>query len=162
MSTPMPASRFFEPRESFLGYVKMIAKHAVCVYDVGAGQGHVAEALIEVGVAVVALDIAPRDGRGEIPVVHANGATYPYARGSVVMLCRPSHGPFASAVVDQAIRCGASAVLYVGLPKNRRADLDDFARRFKLELSRAGKDDERAWRYRVRDVDVLSQNRRKP
>lgn len=108
----------------------MEAYRGLTIYDVGAGQGHVAEALRARGHEIIAIDISERDGARLVFI--ANGVTEPYEAGSVVMLCRPCHGWFAEAVVKQAARCRAAHVLYVGKPKNRRADLGRYSRLFRV------------------------------
>ena len=45
----------------------------------------------------------------EQSVLIANGATYDYENGSIVMLCRPGHGPFTSDVIGRALTKPAAA-----------------------------------------------------
>lgn len=137
------ASRFFEPTEAFLAWAAENARDRG-VTDVGAGQGHVAEALAQRGVKSLAIDLRGSDG--ELPLVlPADGTTFHYPRGSIAMLCRPCHGEFPSLAVKRAVECGVSAVWYVGLPKNAANDLHGFRSRFKIALTKAGKGGEKVY-----------------
>lgn len=137
------ASRFFEPTEAFLAWAAENAGDRG-VTDVGAGQGHVADALVRRGVKSLAIDLRGSDG--ELPlVVPADGTAFRYPPGSVAMICRPCHGEFPSLVVRRAVECGVHAVWYVGLPKNVAADLYGFRSRFKVALTKAGKQGEKVY-----------------
>src|SRR5262249_47662439 len=114
------------------------------VYDVGAGAGHVTKALLEAGIVTVALDIH-RHMQPEHSVLIANGATYDYENGNIVMLCRPGHGPFTSDVIERALKCGVCKVLYVGLERNAVADLDEYMPQFKKAVPTAGEEGEWVW-----------------
>jgi len=135
--------KFFQPTPQFIKWVKWVAGKRQ-VYDVGAGAGHVTKALLEAGVATVALD-AHRHMQPEHPVLIADGSAYDYDKGSIVMLCRPSHGLFATDVIGRALECGASKVLYVELERNAETDLNEYLPRFKKSVPHAGEDGEWVW-----------------
>jgi SAM-dependent methyltransferase len=120
------------------------------IYDVGAGVGHVAKALWAAGLSVVAIDLNRR-ARQEYAMLEDDGLTFGYLPGSIVMLCRPCHGPsaFTEGVVDRAVNCGASNVLYVGKPKNVTDDLGKFRRRFRVVLRNAGKEGESVYLWQI-------------
>ena len=134
-------TRFFRPTATFLAWAARTAAGRT-VYDVGAGAGHVAAALAVRGVRVVALDIMPSEEPVH-PILRADAGTFPYERGSVVMLCRPCHGDFPWRTIAQAARCGA-AVWYVGLDKNVKVDLPRPAE-FVMVMAGAGESGECVW-----------------
>ncbi len=135
--------KFFQPTLQFIEWMTRVAGKEQ-VYDVGAGAGHVTKALLEAGIVTVALDVH-RHMQPEYPVLIADGSTYDYDKDSIVMLCRPNHGPFATDVIGRALECGASKVLYVGLERNAEADLGEYLPRFKKAVPRAGEEGERVW-----------------
>lgn len=137
----LPSLKFFEPTDRFIRWMEKRWKDNL-IYDVGAGCGHVAKVLVERGLEVVAIDINHRECKDGFPVEIADGESYDYKPGSVVMLCRPCHGNFTEEVVAQAVRCGASAILYVGLEKNFENDLGAYLPKFQKSLSGAGLEDE--------------------
>lgn len=141
----LPAVRFFRPTPTF--FTAMEAFRCLTIYDVGAGVGHVAASLAARAFDVVAFDLNDRDERA-CKVRRGNGATFPYETGSVVMLCRPCHGPFASLVAERAEVRGAAWFLYVGLPRNRTRDLG--ARKFRSITPGVGLDGERLYARRLR------------
>lgn len=141
----LPSQKFFNPTVRFLRWMKRQYPSAV-IYDVGSGLGHVAQALFERGLKVLALDLHFRESREEYPVVIVDGESYEYESGSVVMLCRPCHGQFSEEVISQAVRCNAAVVLYVGLDRNVDDDLGVFREQFTKTLSQAGEDGETVWR----------------
>ena len=69
-------------------------------------------------------------------MVIADGASFPYPPGSVVMMCRPCHGDFCMNVLEQAIRCGCSHFLYVGKEENVEVDLDDYVLSSSVKVDR--------------------------
>lgn len=146
----LPALKFFEPKPRFLAWMKREYPETL-IYDVGAGCGHVAEALQKKGLLVLGLDIHERGGTEGCPVLIADGETYSYEAGSVVMLCRPCHGEFAERVVERAITCKASTILYVGLEKNVKMDLGRYAKKFKLSLKDAGLEGEKIWTWTMKE-----------
>lgn len=139
-----PSLKFFEPTSKFLRWMKREYPNEI-IYDVGAGVGHVAKALSEKGLKVIALDLNYRESTETFPVIPADGESYDYEPNSVVMICRPCHGQFTEQVIVQAMRCKASAVLYVGLDRNVEGDLGMYQDRFKASLAGAGHEGERVW-----------------
>lgn len=144
----LPSIKFFEPTSRFLAWMQKNFKGRL-TYDVGAGCGHVSKALSEKGLEMKAIDINHRECEGGFPVQIADGEGYEYVRGSVVMLCRPCHGDFVGEVISQAIRCRASAILYVGLKKNFFPDLDVHLLKFKKALTGAGLEGEDVLQWKL-------------
>jgi hypothetical protein len=99
------------------------------IIDVGAGQGHVTQALGDRGHAAVGIDV--RTDGSYAPVLCANGSRFPYPVGCVVLFCRPCHGVFVESSITRAVQCGAWTVLYAGLRANVCGDLGWYRRRFK-------------------------------
>lgn len=141
----MPGVQFFKPNEAFNDWMLQTCNGRL-VYDVGAGCGQVAQQLKASGILVKALDIHRRDG-AQHPVVIADGASYPYEAGSIVMLCRPCHGLFTQAVIEQAIYRSVFSILYVGLAGNLKDDLGKYRSRFKRVLTKTGRDGENIYQY---------------
>lgn len=140
----LPDMKFFKPRPEFIHWMKRYESRPA-VYDVGAGCGHVAKALAEAGLSMVAIDASHRESE-EFKIKIADATTFPYRKGSVVMLARPCHGLFAQAVIERAISRGAAAVLYVGKPANLRNDLSDYWRDFiRQDLEKVGSAGERIY-----------------
>ena len=137
------ASKFFVPTPEFIQWMKREAGKTL-VYDVGAGAGHVTKALHDAGIATLGIDLYVHD-QPEHPVINADGTALGYAKGSIVMICRPCHGNFAEDVVARAIECGAPKVIYVGLVRNVAEDLDEYLLRFKEAGIKAGRDGEKVW-----------------
>lgn len=145
----LPSLKFFEPSDRFTQWMKK-AWSGRMIYDVGAGVGHVAHELRENGLQTIALDINRRESEENFPVAIADGESYLYLSGSVVMLCRPCHGQFSEEVISNAVHRKVSAVLYVGLEKNLAGDLGVHRKKFKLQLSDAGLEGEGAWVWQIR------------
>lgn len=137
----LPSIKFFEPKKKFLEWAKE-AFMGRLVYDIGAGCGHVAKALSELGLEVKAIDINHREGGSGFPIEISNAEAYAYKPGSIAMICRPCHGEFAEQVIFKAWKCGVSAVVYVGLKKNFRNDLGPHFSSFKPALKNAGEEGE--------------------
>ena len=139
----LPPNKFFQPKPAFLSWmVTQFSKHLI--YDVGAGVGHVSRLLQEYGLSVVAIDNNGRQGR-EFAVESVDGTSCGYRKGSVVMLCRPCHGWFPLQVVQQAIKCKAGAIVYIGLKENVNIDLAEYRKNFRLKLRNVGADGDRVY-----------------
>lgn len=151
MGKVLPGLKFFEPTPEFASFMKK-AYPKIRIYDVGAGMGHVAHELRERGLKALALDINRRESRENFPVTIADGESYLYLPGSVVMICRPCHGQFCEEVISNAAWCKAAAILYVGLEKNLAGDLGPYRKNFKLKLSDAGLEGEGVWVWNVKEV----------
>lgn len=136
--------RFFEPTARFLDWAAANLRGRA-LFDVGAGDGHVAQALSAVGLSVTALDILPSGSA----VLRVDGTVFPYPTGCTVMICRPCHGDFPRAVVQQATTRRVAQVLYCGLRRNVRGDLSDVRARFDHVLAGAGKAGESVWRWKL-------------
>lgn len=111
------------------------------IYDVGAGDGHVARALEDLGLRVIALDLYPHEG-AEVAVLPWDGTTCTYLENSCVMLCRPCYGAFVQGVIANALRCNVRRILYVGKYYNVDLDLGLYATKFRAALQEAGEDGE--------------------
>lgn len=139
----IPPVKFFEPRKQFLSWMKReFAGRRI--YDIGAGCGHVARQLDGAGLEVEALDLNVRV-RAEFPISVANSIDFEYAPGSVALLCRPCHGPFVDETIQQAMKCGVFAFVYVGLQRNVEIDILPYLALFHLEAGSLGRDGEEAW-----------------
>lgn len=140
----LPDLKFFEPTEEFLRWVNRNYPTSI-IYDVGAGLGHVTKALRDRGCKALAIDLNYRETEGPLQVVIADGESYQYEEGSVVMVCRPCHGQFTEQVIEQSSRCNVTAMLYVGLKRNVQDDLGVYFSKFDMVLSKAGEDGESVW-----------------
>jgi hypothetical protein len=151
--------KFFRPIE---GSYERLAKHlkgeGQLVYEVGCGEGHVLNALTDLGLCVIGIEVRDdfveelimnriSDLKEPLPILPMCGmfdATYP--EDSVVLMVRPCHGQFVMGTYRRAIReHGAKAFFYVGLEKNLEIDFDDSV---KLELLEEdlGEENEKMWR----------------
>lgn len=137
--------KFFTPTRAFLDWIASPRLRSL-IYDVGAGEGHVFEALRAKGIQVLAIDLYP----GGDLVLAGDGTTYRYYPGTTVMLCRPCHGLFVYHVIQQAVLCEVGRVVYVGLDKNVEGDLDDYLPKFKMVLNDAGEDGEKVWVWEMK------------
>lgn len=151
MGNVLPGLKFFEPTQKFVGFMRKNYPK-VRIYDVGAGMGHVAYELRENGLKALALDINHRESKENFPVTIADGESYLYLPGSVVMLCRPCHGQFSEEVILNAVHRKVSAILYVGLEKNLFGDLGIRLKKFKLKLSGAGLGGEDVWVWKIKET----------
>lgn len=150
----LPPIKFFEPTARFLRWMKDTYRNEI-VYDVGAGVGHVAQALSKRGIKVLGIDISYRESTNLSQVLIADGESYKYLPDAVVMLCRPCHGQFTGEVIAQALRCKVAAVLYVGLERNVEADLGVYRDGFTPVLTGAGREGECVW---VGDIPSLARS----
>jgi hypothetical protein len=143
----LPATKFFHPNNTFIEYMNANFDHKKLIYDVGAGCGHISKLLMKSDFNVEALDLIRRD-KTEYSITYANSLIYNFVPGSVVMFCRPCHGLFVLSTIDNAIACGVSIFLYVGLGKNVNDDLGyDYP--FNMVCGNVGSDEEDIWRYDV-------------
>lgn len=141
----LPARRFFRPLPGFAGRLKKEIGQCWHVYDVGAGEGHVAKTLSDAGVKdIVAIDANAREG-SVFDIKYADATDFRFGSSAVVLLCRPCHGAFCQAVVQNALFHRAETVVYVGLDKNVDNDLGDYRRHFVSDMEHVGEDGERMW-----------------
>ncbi len=154
MGTTLGFSKFFELNEKFVAYMKQEFDKKL-IYDVGAGAGHVTDILRDKGMKVIGIDVHVHQAP-EIEVLIADGTVFQYEPKSVVMVCRPCHGMFAEHVIDRAIECKASTVLYVGLHRNVADDLDKYLPKFKEVAKKVGNDGESIWRMDTNEKLVRS------
>lgn len=139
--------QFFKPTNKFLEYMNSNFKKA-WIYEVGAGMGHASKLLKDEKFHLIeAIDSSIRDG-AVYPVEIADGTNYKYDLDSTILICRPCHGLFCEAVIEQSIRRRASAIIYVGLSKNAGSDLGRFRKLFKFEAAGVGEDKERVYVWR--------------
>jgi hypothetical protein len=142
----LPDQVFFQPKKGFLTYMK---KHFRLryVYDVGAGMGQVTAALRKAGFKTVnPIDLNRREN-AVLEVNRADATNYPFKSGSLVMICRPCHGPFVESTIARALERKAGTIMYVGLTKNVKNDLGFYYRRFKKVAKSVGEDGEHIWVY---------------
>lgn len=133
--------RFFEPRPEFVEAMAWASLYQRTVYDVGAGAGQVAKALSDAGIAATALDLYCHE-HSVFPSIIADGTTYEYTPGSVVIVCRPCHNGFSEDVFRQALKRHCRC-FYVGFEKNLENDLGDLKRA--RIASDVGEDAEDLW-----------------
>lgn len=145
MGSTLGFSKFFELNEKFIAYMKKEFSKKL-IFDVGAGAGHVTDILRDKGMKMIALDVHQHTCPEIKDVIMADGVAFNYAPKSVVMVCRPCHGMFAEQVIERAIECKASTVLYVGLHRNVADDLDKYLPKFKEVAKKVGNDGESIWR----------------
>lgn len=140
----MPAAmRFFEPNGAF--FEAMQAFDGLEIVDVGAGQGHVAQALRDRGHDAMGIDLRGI-GETEYPVTWGNARTFNFAAGSVVLICRPCHSDFVESAVDRAIARDVSAILYVGFEGKVANDIGERFDEFrKFDSGPLGASGERLW-----------------
>ena len=138
---------FFLPNDRFFAWAdKNLFRDMV--FDVGAGKGHVTDALALRGISVLGLDPYGRAGRH---VMLRDGTDFDYPSGATtVMLCRPCHGDFVARVIERAAERDVERVLYVGLERNLDRDLQDRRHRFVLRETSVGDDGENIWEWRMR------------
>ena len=142
---PLPAMQFFKPLPDFAAWFKEAKGYAHTVYEAGAGMGHASKALAAVSMNVTAVDANARSG-SVFPVKIADATDYHFVSNSAVLICRPCHGAFCRAVVQNALFRRASVIVYVGLDKNVDADLGKYRPFFSVSgAGVVGEDGERAW-----------------
>ncbi len=139
----LPAISFFRPLPKYFKWMGKRYDNDQIIYDVGAGNGHTAAKLAVNGHKAHAIDLHHRDDGLQVEI--ANGASYDYESGSVVMVCRPCHGIFVECVIERAWECGVKEILYVGLRKNVRDDLGPYIDDSQLVAGVFGQDGERIW-----------------
>ena len=143
----LPTQVFFSPNKSFVSFMKKRFGKKI-IFDVGAGLGRVSKILFEAGMKPIAIDSNLRD-KCEYQIINLDGTEFNYIPKSVVMLCRPCHGIFTQRVVDRAIFCKCSHVVYVGLTKNVKHDLGKYYSRFKRSVVNVGEDGENLYTWNV-------------
>jgi len=144
IGTPLGVARFFDPTIEFAKYMQSLDPEVI-VFDVGAGAGHVTKFLTEAKRKAIAIDMHEH-ANPVTNVIMADGTDFQYAKGSVVMLCRPCHGSFVEQVILQADICNAGVILYVGLERNVEDDLGDYFPHFVKVAANVGEDGESIWR----------------
>lgn len=143
----LPDQQWFKPEKRFITWFKKNFEREF-VYELGAGMGHTSKALSESGLRrVKAIDANIRVG-AVYPVEIQDATNLDYDMEPVVLICRPCHGSFVEASIQQALTRRARAIVYVGLPKNVKADLGIFYRQFKCELKESGKEGEFTYCWR--------------
>lgn len=146
----LPSIKFFEPRETFGRFMAdRYHKRQLLIYDVGAGVGHVSKRLSQEGLTLIPIDINVRE-QTDAPVLVGNGVDFPFERESVVMICRPCHGPTTEFYIKNAIGRHVSEVLYVGKPSNFKNDCGRYHRQFDRVMTNAGKERESVYLLEVK------------
>lgn len=107
-----------------------------------------APSLSQEGLTLIPIDINVRQ-RMEALVLVGNGVDFPFEKKSVVMICRPCHGPTTEFYIKNAIRRSVCEVLYVGKPSNFKNDCGRYHRQFKRTMTNAGKEYESVYLLEV-------------
>src|SRR6476619_1736038 len=134
-------------------FTAMESFRSLGIIDIGCGQGHVAAALRAEGFAATGIDLRGDDALYSI--IEANAVVFPYPAGSVALFCRPCHGVFVEATIDQLVERDVAHVLYAGFPKNVASDLGRYRQNFRRVASRVAVDGESLylWSRRSRKRD---------
>ncbi len=141
----LPAMRFFKPLPVFVDAFKKAIGHCWNVYDVGAGAGHVAKALNAAGITgIIAIDANARE-ETVFDIKYDDATDYRFHSDAAVLICRPCHGDFCQAVIQNALFHRASVIAYVGLDKNLTKDLGGYCKYFTSDMEPMGEDGERMW-----------------
>ncbi len=141
---PLPAMQFFRPKPGFAEWFKKMKDYAYNVYECGAGMGHASKLLADAGMNVTALDANAR--AGSVFKVKLDDATdFDFSSDSAVLICRPCHGDFCQAVIQNALFRRAAVIVYVGLEKNVDNDLGKYRSYFSVGRALVGEDGEDAW-----------------
>lgn len=139
-SLPLPGIKFFEPRTCFIRWMRERFA-GLPVFDIGAGVGHVSDALTRAGFDCTALDLILRDNI-EFPVQLANSVSYQYPADAVLLFCRPCHNDFVRATITQGLRCGVRHFIYVSKPANAPCDLSHYRGVFRWVKRNVGSEKE--------------------
>ena len=119
-------------------------------WDIGAGMGHLTEAMVKSGRECIGVDICTRPSQSAL--VRIEDATQlNYDQDDCLLIARPSHGGFVEGVLRHA--AGQAEVLYIGLERNLDCDLDGW--HHELLIEDAGEDGEAVYRVlgRVEDME---------
>lgn len=138
----LPSNVFFRPTQAFMELAHSDTYRYALWLDCGAGMGHLGHRLAGIGVEVNCYDLLNRPSY-EHPVGQIDCTTMYFARDDVVVLARPSHGPWVQKVLGKAAR-SAGRALYIGLEKNLKDDLPDMV--VEHILCGAGEAGECVWR----------------
>jgi hypothetical protein len=146
----LPSIKFFEPKRTFCRLMTdRYLVREVPIYDVGAGVGHVSSQLSREGLMLIPIDINVRC-QTEAHVLIGNGVNFPFERHSVVMICRPCHGPTTEFYIKNAISRRVSEILYVGKPANFKGACGHYHHRFNRIMTNAGKERESVYLLEVK------------
>lgn len=115
----------------------------------GCKEFHIIEAYSKLGVVTgqlferghAAVAIHPEPAPSDFcyyPVFRYDPTSYSYPKGCAVLIGNPVVG-VSSRIVDRAIECAASIVLYVGHPSNREIDLRGYHKKFRLWEKNVGR-----------------------
>jgi hypothetical protein len=126
------------------------------IYDCGSGVGLLASLLEREGCKVTALDLIQRAVE-LFPIQLKDARTYPFKRDSVVVIARPCHSTWVVDTIKQACKREVREIVYIGLPKNVKDDLDDLRHLFKKEVSKVGEDGESLWRFQYKEQYGISE-----
>uniref|UniRef100_A0AAU6W343 Uncharacterized protein n=1 Tax=Pseudomonas phage Cygsa01 TaxID=3138529 RepID=A0AAU6W343_9VIRU len=113
-----PATRFFEPNGRFFEFMDQYKGKFIC--DCGSGSGFVPHALRVWGHDADGIDLYSRADGYQVTIKDATEREW--RPTDFVLVCRPSHGGWATEVIQNAIEAGAM-VGYVGLARNLYTDL---------------------------------------
>lgn len=121
--------RFFCPLHAF--FAAMHAYRHATIVDVGAGQGHVTDALLAHGFDAVGIDVRTDGASSSVRLVNALAFDYP--AGSVGLFCRPCHSAlFVEPVIDRMIARDVAAIVYVGKATSVKGDVGRHRKKFHM------------------------------
>lgn len=138
----LPPHTFFNPTEAWWEFLKpTMWLHHKRFVDVGAGMGHLTDAMVENGYECRGVDILERAGQSD-RVSMGDGADLWLNWDDVAIVARPSHGVGLELILQNLV--GESEVLYIDLGKNLEHDLDGYHTEVMAEG--VGEDDEKVIR----------------
>lgn len=142
MTMELPAQTFFKPNANWW---VMMAAHPWLRYrelvDVGAGMGHLTDALVDRGYTCRGIDHNTREGQSAL-VENVNAEDLYLTWDECAIIARPCHGIGLDLILKQLV--GTCEVLYVGLDRNVEDDLDGYV--YTLLAEDVGEDGENCWR----------------
>lgn len=138
----LPAQVFFNPRQIFVERVKSIMQERslTSFVDIGSGMGKVVDVLSESGVKGYGIDMYSRDNRSE-KVRYGNSYSHNYKKNELVLICRPNHDGWSADCIESAILAGCT-IVYAGLPKNAKTDMQEFYRKWAVRIENVGHEKE--------------------
>jgi len=145
LSAQMPfCSRFFEPLPKFITWCKETYPDAQWV-DMGAGQGHVTQALRKAGLDALAIDLFLAESDAVIDdISKMDAAMFPFFAGHIGLICRPCRGEWIHASIIKAVEADCP-VVYVGKDSHFDEDLQPLPYNTTLIMTDAGEAGESVW-----------------
>ncbi len=146
----LPDQTFFSPTPKFWTWLEQQEwLRWQKFWDIGAGMGHLTEAMVKSGRECVGVDKYARPSQS--PLVRIEDATQlNYGPDDCLIIARPCHGEFVGGVLCHA--AGQAEVLYIGLERNIDLDLDGW--HHELLIEDAGEEGEAVYRVLGRVSDM--------